>query len=58
MQLLLRRDGATLHVVAICRPQVAEIVRRALALADAHLRLRGEAVHSSVTSFADAEACA
>lgn len=48
VQLLLRRDGGTLHVLALCSPAVAHIVRRALACADAHLRLRGEAVRSSV----------
>jgi hypothetical protein len=50
VQLLLRRDGGTLHVVALCRPQLAETVRRALALADAHLRTRGESLRSSVRS--------
>lgn len=48
VQLLLRRDGATLHVVAVCRPEIADTVRRALAAADAHLRVRGESVRSSV----------
>jgi len=48
VHLLLRRDGSTLHVVAVCRPEVAETVRRALVAADAHLRLRGETVRSSV----------
>lgn len=48
VQLLLRRDGATLHVIAVCRPEIAQTVRRALASADAHLRLRGEAVRSTV----------
>ncbi len=48
VQLLLRREGATLHVVAVCRPQTAEIVRRALASASAHLYVRGEAMRSSV----------
>ncbi len=48
VQLVLRRDGATLHVVAICRSEIAETVRRALAAADLHLRVRGESVRSSV----------
>lgn len=48
VQLLLRRDGGTLHVIALCRPGVAETVRRALALADAQLRLAGEPLRSSV----------
>ena len=52
VQLLLRREGATLHVIALCRPQAVETVRRALALADAHLRMRGESVRSSVHAFA------
>ncbi len=48
VQLLLRRDGGTLHVLALCSPAVAQIVQRALACADAHLRMRGETVRSSV----------
>lgn len=48
IHLLLRREGATLHVVALCRPEIAETVRRALACADVHVRLRGEAIASSV----------
>ena len=56
VQLLLRREGATLHVVAVCRPEAAGVVRRALALADAHLRLRGEAVRASVRLVDGAEA--
>lgn len=46
--LLLRREGAILHVVALCRPEIAATVRRALACADAHVRMRGEAIRSSV----------
>jgi hypothetical protein len=46
--LLLRREGVTLHVVALCRPEVADRVRRALASADLHLRARGEAIRASV----------
>ena len=56
VQLVLRRDGATLHVVAICRPEIAEIVRRALASADLHLRVRGESVRSSVETKATVRA--
>jgi hypothetical protein len=37
-----------LHVVALCRPEIAATVRRALACADAHVRMRGEAIRSSV----------
>lgn len=48
IHLLLRREGATLHVVALCRPEMAETVRRALACADVHVRMRGEAIASSV----------
>ncbi len=48
VQLLLRREGAILHVVALCRPEIAATVRRALACADAHVRMRGEAIRSSV----------
>jgi hypothetical protein len=46
--LLLRREGATLHVVALCRPAVADLVRRALACADAHLRAGGEQIRARV----------
>ena len=56
VQLILRRDGATLHVVAICRPEIAETVRRALAAADLHLRVRGESVRSSVETTAPVRA--
>jgi hypothetical protein len=49
--LLLRREGATLHVVALCRPAVADIVRRALARADLALRTQGESIRASVTTF-------
>ncbi len=48
VQLILRRDGATLHVIAVCRPEIAQTVRRALAAAGLHLRVRGESVRSSV----------
>jgi hypothetical protein len=46
--LLLRREGATLHVVALCRPAVADLVRRALVCADAHLRAGGEQIRARV----------
>lgn len=49
--LLLRREGATLHVVALCRPAVADRVRRALGCADLHLRARGESVSSRVETL-------
>jgi hypothetical protein len=51
VQLLLRREGATLHVVALCPPGVEGLVRRALACADAHLRLRGEEMRASVRTL-------
>jgi hypothetical protein len=54
--LLLRREGPTLHVVALCRPAVAEIVRRALAGADAALRLRGESIRATVTTVPPGDA--
>ncbi len=53
VQLLLRREGATLHVVALCRPEIAELVRRALACAGAHLRTRGETMRASVQTLAN-----
>jgi hypothetical protein len=54
VQLLLRRDGNVLHVIALCRSDVAAVVGRALARADAHLRVRGDAVRASVRTY-DAE---
>lgn len=48
VQLMLRREGTTLHVVAVCTRANAALVRRALACADAHLRARGENVRASV----------
>jgi hypothetical protein len=52
VQLLVRRDGTTLHVVALCRPQVAALVRRALDVAAAHLRACGLAAHADVRAVA------
>jgi hypothetical protein len=54
--LLLRREGPTLHVVALCRPAVAGIVRRALAGADAALRIRGESIRATVTTVPPGDA--
>lgn len=51
VQIVVRRDGAVLHVVAICGRRHLELVRRALACADLHLRLQGESVRSSVRAF-------
>ena len=50
VQLVLRRRGPTLHVVAVCTRANVALVRRALACADAHLRLRGESVRASVVA--------
>ena len=54
--LLLRREGPTLHVVALCAPANVELVRRALACADTYLRLRGDTVRASVRSTGDVRA--
>ncbi len=50
--LLLRRDGATLHVVALCRPAVESAVRRALALAGAQVRSQGDELRAGVRTCA------
>jgi hypothetical protein len=49
--LLLRRDGATLHVIAVCRPAVENAVRHALALAAAQMREHGDAVRATVRAL-------
>jgi hypothetical protein len=54
--LVLRREGATLHVVAVCRAEVADIVRRALASADLQLRARGESIRASVSTLPSGDA--
>ncbi len=54
--LLLRRDGPVLHVVALCAPANVELVRRALACADAHLRRSGDSVRASVRATAEVRA--
>jgi len=51
VQILVRRQGAILHVVALCSARHVELVRRALACADLHLRANGERVESSVRAF-------
>jgi hypothetical protein len=51
VQIMVRRDGPTLHVLALCAPRHVELVRRALACADVHLRARGEALRSSVRAL-------
>jgi hypothetical protein len=48
VQLVLRREGAVLHVIAVCRPEVAALVRRALASADAYVRSSGDSLRASV----------
>lgn len=50
IKLLLRREGPTLHVIALCAPGNVDLVRRALACADAYLRRNGESVRASVVS--------
>lgn len=51
VHVLLRRDGAILHVIAVCRPAVAETVARALASASAGLRANGDALRARVHAF-------
>ncbi len=51
VHLVVRRDGAELHVVALCGEQHVERVKRALALAAEHLRLRGEALTADVRAI-------
>jgi hypothetical protein len=48
VQLVLRREGTVLHVIAVCRPEVAALVRRALASADAYVRGTGDTLRASV----------
>lgn len=48
VQLVLRRERETLHIVAICAPANVDLVRRALSCAQAHLRARGEVLHADV----------
>ena len=48
VQILLRRDGPALHVVALCTRRHVELVRRALACADLALRAQGTYVRSSL----------
>ncbi len=53
VQLVLRREGAVLHVIAVCRPEVAALVRRALASADAYVRGSGDTLRASVQTVDD-----
>jgi hypothetical protein len=52
IKLLLRREGPTLHVIALCTPDSVDLVRRALACADTYLRRSGESVSASVRTLA------
>jgi hypothetical protein len=51
VHVIVRREGAVLHVVALCSARHVESVRRALGLAAEHLRLRGEALSAEVRAF-------
>jgi hypothetical protein len=55
VQILVRRQGTVLHVIALCSERHVELVRRALVCADLHLRARGERVQSSVRAFDQAD---
>ncbi len=48
VQLVLRRERETLHIVALCAPGNVDVVRRALACAQAHLHARGEVLRADV----------
>ncbi len=56
IKLLLRREGPTLHVIALCAERNVELVRRALACADAHLRRSGESIRASVRTLGEVTA--
>lgn len=51
VQILLRREGPALHVVALCTRRHLELVRRALACADFALRAQGADVRSSLRAL-------
>jgi hypothetical protein len=55
VQIVVRREGATLHVVALCTRRHLELVRRALACADFALRAEGERVRCSLRPAEGAE---
>jgi hypothetical protein len=57
VQLVLRRDGHVLDVVALCRSDAAQTVGLALARAASFLRSRGDAMRASVRTFDDGAAC-
>ena len=56
VHVVVRREGAVLHVVALCSQRHVERVRRALALAAEHLRLRGEGLAAEVRALTPAGA--
>jgi len=58
VHVVVRREGAVLHVVALCSERHVERVRRALGLAAEHLRLRGELLSADVRAFAKTEGAA
>jgi hypothetical protein len=53
VQLVLRREGAVLHVVALCRRDSVDLVGRALAGAGLHVRSygAGESVRATVCAL-------
>ena len=54
VHLIVRRVGATLHVIALCPPAVEHLVRKALASADLHFRARGESLQIGVNEVRSA----
>jgi len=56
VQLVLRRERNTLHVVALCAPSDVATVSRALARADAHLRAGGDRVEATVRAVDEVRA--
>ena len=48
VQIVVRRDGCILHVVALCSRKHVALVQRALACAALHLGARGESLRSDV----------
>ncbi len=48
VQILVRREGLVLHVIALCSRRHVELVRRALDAAALHLRERGESLRADV----------
>jgi len=56
VQLVLRRERNTLHVVALCAPGDVATVSRALARADAHLRAGGDRVEATVRAVDEVRA--